>query len=396
VTGRVGALAALFLAISAAALAIVFWPAEPPAPAAGPESVEPASSTAPPPVSDAIPGASDERPEAALDDDRSASESSHDEEPERLACIEETVRHYDSTGGNRWLGGNGRWARFEALEQSTDPDHLFAAMHLAHRDAERFWQLYERAERLLPDDDRRVFLGALQCANTDSASCPPGFFADQLNRDQANGALWLLAASHELTIGDRNTAMAHMNVAASLDSFDDYVAESADAIYRSLGVATVRSHIERATAGITVAADTISSAGARVAIACGRRALANPEWMDQCEALGRNLIRQRQSLVFHKLGSTVLKSLARVSGEEKRAELLALADQSTDALESLVEPMESTVELMVVDEALFARFIDLNRELGGYEALRAYEKEARALIADPDYRPCEGVAVPVN
>lgn len=393
-TGRAGAIvAALVLAVCAAAVvAVVFVSTDETFPPADdPERQVELSPESPPPSGAVVPGAVPESQGTPLTGNRRSSGSPGDA-AERLSCIEDIFLRHSRTGYVNWLGSSRGWAQFEELERSTDPDHVLAAMHLAYRNPERFWALYERAELLVPDDGRRAFLGALRCAAPDSGDCPPDFFTRLLDREQANGALWLLAANHAAALDDYDKAREYLDVAISLGVYSDHLVESVDAVYKSLAVVTTRSHVELIAAGLAVATDPLSTVGGEIVTTCGSEAAASPARAAQCERLGRSLMKQPQSLVLYELGNRIVGTVAGQSEGEKRAELEALHRESREWLFELMEPMESTAQLMVVDESLFARFLELNRQHGFHDALSTYFEEAEQRIADPDYRPCDNLA----
>ena len=388
--GRTGTVVVLFLAVCMAAVVAIVSTDEVRSPADDPAADVGLSPESPPRPAAATPGAAREGAEGSATGAARAPGSRGDD-AERLACIDEAFARHRSAGAG-WLGGTGGWAQFEELERSTDPDHVLAAMHLAYLNPERFWELYERAERVVPGDRRRAFLGALRCATPDAGDCPPDFFARLLDREQANGALWLLAANRATAAGDRDKAREYLDVAVSLGVYTDHLVQSVDAMYKSLAVVTTRSHVERVAAGLAVATNPLATVGGALVTTCGSEAAASPASAAQCERLGRSLLEQRQSLVLYELGTRILVSTARQSEGEKRAELTALAEASRESLVELLKPLESTAPLMVVDESLFVRFLELNRQLEFRDALSTYVDEAEQRLADPAYRPCDNVA----
>jgi hypothetical protein len=290
------------------------------------------------------------------------------------------------------------------LSSSRDPAHLHAAA-LLDKAAAGMVEVANGAQDADPDSPARQVAwisraldadpdnplhlwGAVQICMTASAewkenraACPLGEWqARLLEVDPQNREVWAYAAVNLLAAGDESGALEAMQKAGALAESRVYWPETVEMLERSLQAATDWPFMARATEAFGVASRTVVNELRPMSL-CRDQSEVSREWAYACLAYGqRNELDPPMERLRQVAVALQQYALSALDEEDQLAQLDARWLGQRQRRLEVAQAIGSRAVAVAVNPTLFARFLQLVRELGEFDAQIAFDREAQAWV----------------
>ena len=204
--------------------------------------------------------------------------------------------------------------------------------------------------------------------------------------DPSNGALWAKIAAKRFERGNRAGALEAMRQAATASQFDSFWVDHILAFERALRVVPNPNRRNGPIDAIGFVA-ALPSSEVEIVRTCKKEAPRSPQWMDACLAYGKRLERDSRTLINQMFGLSIQRNVMESAGDP--VPLMRVQDVEIRIKEYTRQFADASMNAMLVfDESLAWRYVELIQAAGEVEAMRQIRVEVDRLLASPEYKPC--------